>query len=318
MKIVAGFITYNKDSFKYLSYFLTSLNKALDFTTQAKILAIDNSENFNSNIDYIRDNYPKVEIIHQGLNLGFAVSYNLMIERAISLGADYFLVINPDIILDSEAVYLLSKALERDKSLSAVSPKIFNWPFPSLEFSKTIDSLGIIEKKGLRFLDKAQGEIDSQDFDNKILAPSGAMGLFRLSDLKKIKDNYGYFDERMFLYKEDVDLAYRMKLKGLKSITVLEAKAAHDRSLKSSSKSFFLSFKNRQEKSKFGRSQSFLNQHVLYLKYFNRQSFYSKLIIVFRIIAMFIFALLKERFLLKNYVKIARIRRELKKQEYKA
>jgi len=315
MKIVCGFISYNKDTLKYLPYFLPSLKKSLTNIDQTKILAVDNSENFSSNIEYIKENYPEIDIIHQGVNLGFAVAYNLMIERAIYLRADYFLVINPDIIFDYRAIYLLYRALEKNTSLSAVSPKILNWPYPENKFSSTIDSLGIIEKKALRFIDKAQGKLDSKDFDDKILAPSGAAGLFRLGDLKELKTKHGYYDQRMFLYKEDVDLAYRMKLRGYKSATVLEAVVAHDRSLKSDTKSFFLSFKNRNEKSKFGRSQSFLNQHILYLKYFSLQSFYYKIIIIFRIILLFSFALLKERFLLKNYLKIVKIRREIKKQE---
>ncbi|MCF7819971.1 MAG: glycosyltransferase family 2 protein [Candidatus Pacebacteria bacterium] len=313
MSITAGFITYNKDSLKYLPYFLPSLKKALEFDAQARILMVDNSENFSYNLDYVQKNYPSIEIISSGSNLGFAKAYNLMIKSASNSLADYFFIINPDTLITSQAISLLKQALEADPSLAAVSPKIFNWPFPKVSFGPKIDSLGIIEKKGLRFIDKAQGEFNRESFSKEILAPSGAAGLFRLESLKAVKSSYGYFDERFFLYKEDVDLAYRMKLKGQKTMTVLEAQIAHDRSLSSKSSKFLFSFKGRDKQSRFGRSQSFINQHLLYCKYFHLQSFSSKLIIVFRIIAMFIFALVKERFLLKNYAKIITIKKEIKK-----
>ncbi|NCD00579.1 glycosyltransferase [bacterium] len=315
MKLAVGFITYNKDSFKYLPYFLKSLiRETKEKGIDVKILAVDNSDSFFGNKKYLENNYPEIEIIFSGENIGFAKAYNLMISKVEDF-CDYFLVINPDILIKENAVLELIRALDENKELKSVSPKILHWDFDCGGNSLgVIDTLGIIKKRGLKFVDKFQGkrefdkdnEVSEFNVGDKIIAPSGACGLYSVSALKEIKDNNGFFDERMFLYKEDVDLAYRLFKKGFKSKTIFSSVVLHDRSLKVK-KGFLNDLLERKNKSKFGREQSFLNQHLIYFKYFKEESFLDKVIIICRIIASFFFALFFERFLLKNYIKLVSI-----------
>ena len=99
MKLAIGFITYREQTAKYLPYFLPSLFKALAGDIDYKIFCWDNSENDKSNIEFIVSNYPEIKIIKSEKNIGFAAAYNKMIDEAKKLGAEYFLVINPDTIL---------------------------------------------------------------------------------------------------------------------------------------------------------------------------------------------------------------------------
>lgn len=314
MKLAVGFLLYKEASAKYLADFLPSLKQALAFLDSAdfKIFAFDNSdaenlenrlaiEKFNS----VNDNL--IDYSTKNTNLGFGRAYNILINRAQDLKAEYFLILNPDMLIDSEAIRNLIKGLNEDRGISAVSAKIYYWDFLKSRKTKIIDSLGLIVKSGLRFYDLGQGQKDRGQFDNlQIIGPSGAAGLFRLSDLDKIAfiketGNKQYFDERFFMYKEDCDLAYRFYLSGLKSKIIPDAIFYHDRSSGSDNQSFLRKLLNRSKKSRQIRAWSLKNQNILYSKYWKNQSFVNKILIVFWFLGSLIFSLILEQYNLKNY-----------------
>jgi len=307
-----GFITYNADTAKYLPYFLDSLFKSLESWSKSDflVLARDNSEEPNNyNREYIEEVFNKeAELIKfrwSGENVGFAKSYNAMIEEADNFGAEAFLMINPDTVVAPDMVTKLVAALESDKILGSVAPKILSWDFANLKLTNKIDTCGLMLSAGLVFTDIGQGLVDSGQFhDISILGPSGAAGLYRMSALKTVKETTGYLDERMFMYKEDCDLAYRLYLAGFSSKLVPEALVYHDRSVSAAGEGFLASLKNRSGKSRQVRSWSFLNQHLLYIKFLSKQTLADKFKIFVRIGLFGIYAIFKEPFLLKNYAKI--------------
>lgn len=318
MKIAIGFITYNTDSAKYLPYFLDSLFKALESFSREDVLVLarDNSdEPDNYNREYIEGVFNKEEELIKfrwsGENVGFAKSYNIMIDEADKFGADLFLMINPDTVVAPDSIAKLVSAINSNKMLGSVAPKILRWDFTNLKLTNQIDTCGLMLDRGLTFTDIGQGMIDNgQFYDVSILGPSGAAGLFRMSALNQIKEKTGYLDERMFMYKEDCDLAYRLFLAGFSSMLVPEALIYHDRTASSLGKGFLASLKNRSNKSRAVRSWSFLNQHLLFIKFWSRESFNGRVKILIKILFFVVFALFKEPFLLKNYPKISQYYRQ--------
>ncbi len=312
MKLAVGFLTYNDSSAKYLADFLPSLEKALGFLPAAEvgILAFDNSSPDNNTNRlavelFNRDQGELIEYFSTDENLGFSRAYNLLINRAAKKQAEYFLAINPDTWLEPEAIRELVVALDQNPGLAAVSPKIRRWDFSTNTKTRQLDSCGLVLRPGLRFIDLGQGQEDQNQFDRQeIIAPSGAAGLFRLSALEKVKANGQYFDERFFMYKEDCDLAYRLFSAGLKARLVPSAIVYHDRTAASSGSGVWRTLGDRFKKSRQIRSWSFLNQHLLFVKHWSGQKLSSKIIIVFRIASFFIFSLIFEQFLLKEYSRI--------------
>jgi GT2 family glycosyltransferase len=315
MKLIVGFLTYNELSSKYLKEFLGSLEKALGFLNRSdfKVFAfdnspLDNSENklFINEFNVSHNNL--IEYFTENKNLGFGKAFNILINKAKFLEAEYFLVLNPDMILDPEAVKRLLEVMERDSELSAVAPKIYYWDFLKLQKTNKIDSLGIIVKPGLRFYDLGQGAEDIGQFDNQqIIGPSGAAGLFRLKDLDNISlinDNRKqYFDERFFMYKEDCDLAYRLYLAHLKTAIVPGALVYHDRSSGADRQTIFKKITNRFRKSRQIRAWSLQNQNILYSKYWKNQNFVNKILVIFWFLVSLFFSLILEQFNLKTYFK---------------
>ncbi len=301
MKIAAGFISYEKDTYKYLNIFLPSLLKALDKVGDYKLFCVDNSVNDFSNLNYIQKNYPQIEILSSGRNLGFSKAYNIILEKSNNYKADYFFIINPDTYLEEDSIYHLLQNIEEDANLGALSPTILQWNFPNLKKPELVDSLGIVLKPGLRFVDKGQDNSLNKvlkDKNKHIIGISGAAGLYRMSALNKVKEDGKYFDENMFMYKEDADLAYRLFLQGYGAKIVDKSFIYHDRTTKKQN--------NRSLKSKFARKMSFLNQHIIYIKYFRLQNLNNKIKILIRVLLMFFYILLKERFQLKNYLKLTK------------
>lgn len=318
MKLVVGFLTYNESSAKYLPDFLKSLNQSLYFLDKSeyRVVAFDNSDGNNSankeEMDKFNSSFSDfVEIFSTDSNLGFSRAYNILIRQAISYQADYFLVINPDLVLEKDALFHLCAALDKDKTLGSVSPKIRRWDFAANTKTKIIDSCGILVKPGLRFIDLGQGVVDNKQFDRKkILGPSGAAGLFRLRSLQAVIEGGNYFDESFFMYKEDCDLAYRLDVKGEKSLLVPEAIVYHDRTAAVRGQGLLSRVISRADKSHRVRSWSFVNQHLLFIKHWREENFISKMLIICQIIIMAFFSLILEQFLLKEYKNILALSRK--------
>ncbi|MEA3449697.1 MAG: glycosyltransferase family 2 protein [Patescibacteria group bacterium] len=302
MKLVIGVITYNKSTAKYLPYFLSSLETQSfkDF----KIIVQDNSDIKNNENKKIIENNNSfdIEFNYSGENIGFARANNKTIKRAIDFKAEYILFLNPDMILESDMVEKLIKTMEKDKDIASAAPKILKWNFIDNKKTNIIDTCGIKEISALRFIDIGQGKIDkNQHDDTEILGPSGATALYRVIALEKVKDEYGYFDERMFMYKEDCDLAYRLKLAGYGSKLVKDAIVYHDRTAVGVGETDLVVALNRKNKSKQVKSWSYKNQHIIFKKHWKSLNLKRKIEVVYFAFKMFVYALLFEQYLLKNY-----------------
>lgn len=312
MKLAIGFITYNEASSKYLAYFLPSLKKALNFLSpdQFSIMAFDNSDE-KKNVNRLaleffeyRENLA-IKYISRDKNIGFGAAYNIIIKEANKLNCQYFLLINPDTILEENTILELIKTLDRDKELAATSPKILRWDFVNQLKTRQIDSCGLVLRPGLKFKDLGQGKIDKGQFEkSKIVAPSGAAGLFRLSALERVKEDGNYFDPVFFMYKEDCDLAYRLKIAGLKAKLSNKSILYHDRTTAFYGRGIISFILNRKSQNRKIKKWSFYNQHLIYIKYFAKESIYSQTVVISRILLYFIFSLILEQYNLKLYKKL--------------
>lgn len=309
-KVWVGFITYGATTAPYLPYFLASLRQQT--YQDYKLVCFDNTPAaVNPNSEYLKQ-YPVVQIYHQGSNLGFSAAYNNLLAEAAKAGADYFLIINPDTVLDPEALERLVDELEVNPSCAAVAPKLRQWNFRARTRTTVLDSCGLEVQSGLRFIDLGQGEEDKGQYDQAaILGPSGAAGLFRLSVLNKIAVHGQYFDEAFFMYKEDCDLAYRLILGGFRCRLVSRAIIYHDRT--ASGGTVWQRWRNRGQRSVAAKRYAFINQHFLYIKYWKQQPLLQKFRIIMESIARCGHALLFEQSLLGSYPIIFKAMKFLKK-----
>ncbi len=312
IKLAIGFIIYGKTTAKYLPYFLPSLKKQTFQDSQIFVIDNNKKQDHESN-RLIKKYFSETEVEWTNENIGFARAYNKMISKAVKTGAKYFLAINNDVILETNAIEKMINEMDSDKELGSACPKILRWQFAGNKKTDIIDSCGIQGISALRFKDVGQGKIDCGQFDNaKILGPSGAAAMYRISALEKIRNNSEYFDELMFMYEEDCDLAYILALAGYKSKLVADAIIYHDRTASAKGLKNLRVALNRKNKSRQIKQWGFLHKHIIFIKYWDVLSVKQKMEVLWFAFRMFVFAVIFEQYLLKEYAKLLRIRNEIK------
>lgn len=173
-----------------------------------KIFIIDNSP------------VPSCDFRHEGLtyiftekNIGYGAAHNIALRKTIAAGVPYHLVVNPDITMDAYILKEMVDYMEQNKEIGHLMPKVI---YPSGEtqyLCKLIPAPSDLIFR--RFLPKkwtekrmSRFEMRNTGYDKIIDVPylSGCFMLLRTEALKKA----GLFDERFFLYPEDIDLTRRI------------------------------------------------------------------------------------------------------------
>ena len=175
-----------------------------------KVFVIDNSSCENSRI--VCSKFSKAEYqTHK--NTGYGDSHNIGIRKALELQSDYHLVVNPDIYFNKNLVSVLKKYMDENTDVAQIMPKVTN-PKGELQYlCKLIPTPFDLLFK--RFLPQRLKEKSSYKFQLKftdyehimnVTYLSGCFMFFRTSAFK----NVGMFDERFFMYPEDIDITRRM------------------------------------------------------------------------------------------------------------
>ncbi|MBI4036080.1 glycosyltransferase family 2 protein [Candidatus Daviesbacteria bacterium] len=218
----AAIITLNYNGKKDTLEFLESLEKLKIDNGELKIVVVDNGS-IDGRIQAFHKQFPEVDIVQTGENLGFSGGFNKGIEYAQICGSDYFLLINNDCeVSDADLISQLIKTLESDSKIGLVSPKIYF--APGFEFHKDRyerQDLGrVIWFAGGKFdwdnigsIHRGIDEVDKRQYDQVEEAEifSGACVLVKKEVFEQVS-----LDEKYFLYFEDSDFAKRVKDAGFK------------------------------------------------------------------------------------------------------
>ena len=188
----------------------------------SRIWVIDNGST-DGTVGVVRDRCPGADVVELKWNVGFAAGVNIGIARSDS---DYVLLLNSDVTLEPDYVDVLVEALDRDpRAGSAVGKLVYNE-----ESHRHIDSTGIqLRRYALSPLDRGFGELDSGQYDKpeRIPGPSAAAAIYRRAAI--VREGVEVFDESLFAYYEDVDLAWRLARAGWHHLYVPAAVAWHRR-----------------------------------------------------------------------------------------
>jgi GT2 family glycosyltransferase len=166
-------------------------------------------------------------------NLGYTGGHNLSIQKAVDRGIPWVLVLNTDVVLAPGFLATLLADAERPEHarVAALTGKILRAEGPDLTPTSVIDSVGIRMTPNGRHFDVGAGEPDDGHFDRpaEIFGVSGCAVLFRTAALADVRISTGFFDDDFFVYREDVDLAWRLRGRGWTARCVPGAVAWHRR-----------------------------------------------------------------------------------------
>lgn len=161
----------------------------------------------------------KIELIENILPCGFGENHNSAFKLVTE---DYFCVLNPDIKFISNPFTRLIEDL-RDSNAQLVAPMVLNCAGgveDSVRYFPTISSVikRLIFKNGGQYRLRENDQIFSAEW------VAGMFMLFRSPSYKKLNG----FDERFFLYYEDVDICIRLWRAGLRLIVDPSVSVIHD------------------------------------------------------------------------------------------
>lgn len=145
----------------------------------------------------------RVTLVEAPTNLGYAGGVNLGVRRAIDRGADAVMVLNDDVVAEPGWLAPLVAELD-DPAVGAVQPLLLLAGEPPLR----VNSRGVHLGRDGAGTDIGLGELDRPDADDPptdLTMFTGGAVLLRAEFVRTT----GGFDERFFLYYEDVDLALR-------------------------------------------------------------------------------------------------------------
>lgn len=177
------------------------------------VVVVDNGSTDGS-LELLHDEFPEVAVLALGSNLGFGPALN----RAIAgHRADPVILLNDDAAAGPRFVEaLLDAAAEGVHSVAGV---MLQERAPEL-----IDSAGVVADRTLMGFDHLHGEpLAAAAEAPDPLGPTGGAALYDLAAFEAA----GGFDERIFLYYEDLDLALRMAAAGASCRLAPGATAVH-------------------------------------------------------------------------------------------
>jgi N-acetylglucosaminyl-diphospho-decaprenol L-rhamnosyltransferase len=156
--------------------------------------------------------------IHNTTPKGFGANHNYALA---SSSDEYLCILNPDIRFNADPFPALLEAL-RDPRTAIAGPRVLN-PSGAIENSaRRFPTFASLAAKGLRFapaLDYPPGS-DS-------MSPDWVAGMFMLARREAFRA-VGGFDERYFLYYEDIDLCRRLRQRGYDIRLAAAASVVHD------------------------------------------------------------------------------------------
>ena len=193
---------------------LNELKKVIDCVLAEqvdKLYIVDNSS--DDRLRELEGTSDRIRYIHS-INRGYGAGHNIVIQEAIELGSTYHVVVNPDIYFEKGVLKKLETYMDASSSVGLVMPRILYpdgelqylcklLPSPSdLLFRRFLPWKKYVEKKNRNY------ELRFTDYNQEMEVPSlsGCFMFIRTSVLKQVRG----FDERYFMYAEDLDLCRRI------------------------------------------------------------------------------------------------------------
>lgn len=203
-------VILNYNGRNYLQQFLPSVLAST--YPNKKVIVADNASNDDS-IKILRQYFPEVDILINKQNDGFAGGYNWALNL---VEADYFVLLNSDVEVTPNWIEPIITLMETDKSIAACQPKLLAYKNKTMfEYAGAsggfIDFLGYPFSRG-RVFDVLEEDKNQYNNSTPIFWATGA-AMFVKSQV--FKDCNG-FDERFFAHQEEIDLCWRMQLRGYK------------------------------------------------------------------------------------------------------
>ncbi len=214
-------VILNWNGAKMLAQYLpTVLNYSRD---EATVYVADNHSTDNS-LDLLRSQFPECRLILLDKNWGFADGYNMALRQ---IDADYYLLLNSDIEVTHHWLVPLIEFMDVHPEVAACQPKLLSM-FNKDQFEYAGASGGYLDRYGYpfcrgRIFDTLESDNGQYDYHTEILWATGAALMIRSKDYWAC----GGLDGRFFAHNEEIDLCWRLRIRGRKIYCLPESRIFH-------------------------------------------------------------------------------------------
>jgi len=184
-----------------------------------EVIVVDNASS-DGTVDYLRKSFPSINFIPNKTNVGFGKANNQAIEKA---KGRYILFLNPDTLLPEESLKNCLSFLESNATAGGLGVRMIDGSGKFLVESKRgfptawrsfckLSGLSSLFPSSKVFTGYNMGHVK----DEAVLPVEVLAGAFMMVR-KEILEKIGGFDERFFMYAEDIDLSKRIKDAGFEN-----------------------------------------------------------------------------------------------------
>ncbi len=190
---------------------------------EATVYVADNASTDGS-MDMLRVEFPDCRLIPLDKNWGFAEGYNKALQQ---VEAEYFVLLNSDVEVTHHWLTPLVEFMDNHPEVAACQPKILaEHDKDSFEYAGACG--GLIDRYGYPFcrgrvFDTVEKDNGQYDYRQEIFWATGAALLVRSQDYW----DAGGLDKRFFAHNEEIDLCWRLRLKGRKIYCIPESYVYH-------------------------------------------------------------------------------------------
>ena len=219
-------VTYSPGS--HLDRFLSSLTVATD--RKVRVIIADNGSTDGAPEEAVQ-RYPGTELLRTGGNLGYGTAVN----RAVATlpGEEEFVVVaNPDVVWGPDSIDLLLDAAARWPQAGSLGPLIRDPDgsvYPSARHLPSLIRGGMHAVVGFAWKANPWTKSYRQERLEPSERPVGWLSGSCLLVRRSAFDAIGGFDERYFMYMEDVDLGDRLGRAGWLNVYVPGSEILHDK-----------------------------------------------------------------------------------------
>jgi GT2 family glycosyltransferase len=218
-------VSYNVKHF--LEQCLCSVQRAL--ANDMEVFVVDNHSTDGS-VEYCQQRFPFARFILNKENVGFGKANNQALPEATG---KYVLFLNPDTIIPEDLFTLCISFMGSHADAGALDVRMIDgsgaflkeskrgFPSPWVAFCK-MSGLTKLFPRSSSFARYYMGHLPEKKI-NEVDALAGACMFLR----KEVLDKVGGFDERFFMYAEDIDLSYRIQQAGYKNYYFPETAIIH-------------------------------------------------------------------------------------------
>ena len=201
-------------------YLPSVLNYSRD---EAAVYVADNASTDQS-MEMLRRQFPDVKLIPLEKNWGFAEGYNKALRQ---IDAEYYLLLNSDIKVTHHWLTPMVEYMDNHQDVAACQPKLLSI-FDEDRFEYAGASGGYLDRLGYpfcrgRIFETVEADNGQYDYATDILWATGAALMIRAKDYWEA----GGLDGRFFAHNEEIDLCWRLRIRGRRIVCLPESYVYH-------------------------------------------------------------------------------------------